>query len=307
MNNIFPWRDKKVTVVCVTIIATIIVMATSYYSWNGNLNRTHAGLQFVSYQRKIEEMSIALLKKQTLEDILPFLTPPVVITTANFGYLQIVNNFLKSIKKVGVNVSIVLVCEDDLLYNHFHNRKDINAVITKFTTNIKKVQKFRTSTFNEIVNRRISHVLQLLNNGLDTFYLDSDTIWLQNPFPYFDEEADLFVQQEKGIPYCSGMFFIRATGPSIRMVTHWEALDKHKYNNQYSYNKAIKETTGLRVKGLPTQKFVGGEIYFKNLIPWSERNPAPVIVHATWRLGPESKIKQLQKCGLWFLNETEMV
>lgn len=264
-------------------------------------------MQFVPYQRKIEEMSIALLKKRTLEDILPFLTSPVVITTANFGYLKIVNNFLKSIEKVGVNVSIVLVCEDNLLYNHFHNRKDINAVITKFDTNIKKVQKFRTSTFNEIVNRRISHVLQLLNNGLDTFYLDSDTIWLQDPFPYFDEEADLFAQQEKGIPYCSGMFFIRATDASIRMITYWEALDKHKYNNQYSYNKAIKETMGLRVTGLPTQKFVGGEIYFKNLIPWSKRNPAPVIVHATWRLGPESKIKQLQKCGLWFLNETEMV
>lgn len=291
---------------CVAIIATIIMMATTYYNKNGNLIMTHAAKQFVPFERKIEEMSIAIHKKQTLEDILPFLTSPVVITTANFGYLQIVNNFLKSIEKVGVNVSIVLVCEDDLLYNHFHNRKDINAVITEFTTNITQVQKFRSSAFNEIVNRRISHVLQLISNGLDTFYLDSDTIWLQNPFPYFDEEADLFVQQEYGQPYCSGMFFIRATNASIRMISYWKALDKHKYTNQYSYNKAIKETIGLRVKGLPTNKFVGGEIYFKNLTPWSERNPVPVIVHATWRLGPESKIKQLQKCGLWFVNGTEI-
>ncbi|KAJ8021646.1 UDP-D-xylose:L-fucose alpha-1,3-D-xylosyltransferase 3 [Holothuria leucospilota] len=299
MNAIFRLRYRRSTVAYTTAIVLIIV-TTYYLTKNEKVNIF--GAKLPPFQGKGRIRSEATAKNRTMEDLLPFLTSPVVVTTANYGYLQIVNNFLQSFKKIQVNVSIVIVCEDELLYNHFRERKDVHAVITEFSANITKAQKFRTRKFNEIVNRRIFYILQLIDNGIDTLYLDSDTIWIHNPFPYFDEEYDLFVQQEIFQPYCSGMFYIKATQASLRMISYWHALNKDKYTNQYAYNTAIKYTKGLRVKGLPTDRFVGGEIYFRKTTPWFERKPQPVIVHATWLLGPTEKIKQLKKCGLWFVN-----
>ncbi|XP_071853670.1 uncharacterized protein [Apostichopus japonicus] len=238
----------------------------------------------------------------TLSDIIPHLTSPVVLVTANMGYVKLVQNLLNSIDQVGTKPTVVLVCEDEIMYKYFQERQGVTVALTEFGKDITEEQEWLCDNFKDLAKRRIWHIYHLARAGIDTLYLDADTVWLQDPFPRLTGGFDIYVQQEENIPYCSGMFFIRATDPSLRMLTYWKehVHEGEDLQDQETYNEAIKVTKNLKVKKLPAYEFVGGEIYFKSITPWYERPTKPVIVHATWRIGVENKRKTLKECGIWF-------
>ncbi|KAJ8038609.1 UDP-D-xylose:L-fucose alpha-1,3-D-xylosyltransferase 3 [Holothuria leucospilota] len=250
------------------------------------------------------ENSCNSVKMKRLSDIIPQLTSPVVVTMANMGYAGMADNLLTSIERVNCKPTVVLVCEDELIYERFQDRDGVHVVLTEFERDLTEAQAFLSDGFKDLAKRRIWYVLRLLEAGLDTLYLDADTVWLQDPFPYFDGNFDLYVQQEEKIPYCSGMFFVKATEPSLRMVRYWKehVHEGEGLQDQVVYNEAIRMTADLKLKGLPDLKFCGGEIYFKSITPWQERKTKPVIVHATWQVGVPNKINKLKECGLWFVD-----
>lgn len=236
-----------------------------------------------------------------LGDVCPTPGSSVILTSANFAYKDIVENWLNWIKKLELENTILVVCEDIPCYSHFKDDNKAVTLLTTFNRSIEEAQMFRSSNFNFLVNRRIAYVLQLLEQGTNVLYTDADTVVFENPFPFFSKDYDLQIQSEE-IKLNSGMFFIRSTPASLEVMRLWKNLSGEIGVNQPMFNKAIKLSPDLRVRELPREQFLGTEAYCMSNISWYERDPTPVIFHATFIRGPIEKKKLLSQWDMWSLS-----
>ena len=89
-------------------------------------------------------------------------------------------------------------------------------------------QDFSMSAFNQLVSRRPYYMLSLLKDYENVLYSDIDTVWLQDPRPYFKGDYDFFAQLDgvidgdsyvKGyLPYfCTGFLAMRNTPGTIQV------------------------------------------------------------------------------------------
>ena len=140
-----------------------------------------------------------------------------------------------------------------------------------------------------------------MNEHSNIIYTDVDTIWLQDPRPYFNGNFDIFAQLDgiiDGVPYfegylpyfCSGFVAFRKTENAADLLQKWISDRKHENfeADQVSFNKVV-QMLKVRAKPLPMTKFSCGMIYFDQMSQCMKNNA--VMVHNNYISGIRNKIK----------------
>ena len=153
--------------------------------------------------------------------------------------------------------------------------------------------------------------MELLKVYPNIIYSDIDTVWLQDPRPYFMGNFNIWAQLDgvmtaapiaKGyLPYfCTGFMAMRNSNSTIAILQEWISELQHlKENDQWVFNRMVFENN-FNVRSLPILKFPYGEFYFDKM-PSSARNDV-VVIHNNWILGRMEKIQRFIKHNLWFEN-----
>ena len=143
-------------------------------------------------------------------------------------------------------------------------------------------------------------------------YTDIDTIWLQDPLPYFTNTTiDLFVQSDPENEHdpidkmtCTGFLLFKASSLTVLMAKWWiDMLMPTRIGNQASFNDVVRYYQRIpRVKAtvvyLPVALFTNGAMYFN--ADWRRRHPAGhVIVHNNFIVGHDAKKKRFVELQLW--------
>lgn len=238
--------------------------------------------------------------ERTLEGLIPRLESPVILSVTNAGYLNLTENMISSATRLKLKYDFILVCEDDIAFDYFRNDTNVYAIRTHFTRNITGPQIHSSELFEQLVSRKIFYVRDLIQRGLDVFFVDSDVVFLQDPTPYLRKDFDIIVNDEAGIPHCPGLFFIRSTEESKKMISAWITYLHDGKGNQVAFNKAIFLTQQLSVTRFSQFLFVRGDHYFSTKFNWKEEYPFTVLVHVNHVLTPEEKMVKLKESKLWF-------
>ena len=231
----------------------------------------------------------------------------VILSTTNAAFLDFTDNWLASIRKIGIHPNITIVAEDKKSYDHYFRTPDIH-VMRADQSSVSEKLVFDTPEYKTFVNKRAQYILDLLLKGYDVLFSDVDTFWLSDPFPYFEEDYDIFTQLDQGYPdrrvLCAGFVYYKSNRYTIKFVKLWIKKMNRLHNvkpdqvvmNLLMYKKSVPR---LRVKVLDPEKFLSGRYYFD--AQWRRNNPhvKPVMLHNNWIIGHDRKVERFKNLGMW--------
>ncbi|XP_052818443.1 uncharacterized protein LOC128244481 [Mya arenaria] len=153
-----------------------------------------------------------------------------------------------------------------------------------------------------LVGKRPYHILDYLERGRNILYIDTDTIWLQEPFQYFTGAYDLWVQLERDTYYCTGFMAVRTGANTVELIRAWR--DKmvnlgNKKNDQAGFQSIVSNySSKVKIMGLDSKKFPDGSQYFVTFND-TQREHA-VVVHNNWIIGHGKKLERFKRMKLWY-------
>ncbi|XP_072044738.1 uncharacterized protein [Amphiura filiformis] len=241
--------------------------------------------------------------------------PPktVVLATANSAYLDFTENWIASMQDCGVWPNVTIIAEDEAAYQTLRNRKYLIDIHVTRADQLSSGENlvFDTPEYKRFVNKRAEYILSYLQSGYNVLFSDVDTYWVSNPFPYFEENYDIFIQLDQGPPkpqvLCAGFVFYRATKMTITFIETWikrMETSNHTIPDQQMLNRLIrnKSITDLKWKVMEPDTFVSGRDYFND--EWRLQNPhvKPVMLHNNWVIGHDVKVDRFKKLGFWIID-----
>jgi len=239
------------------------------------------------------------------------------ISVFNFGAIEMAKNHLKSLRIRGItnHRSYVTDSESHTVLKSMGYPVYLieNDDIQKESTN------FGTSKFNNMSYVRYHVIKYLLQKGYDVWYMDVDTVVLQDVTPIYVEykergTCDVMFQTDINMP-CTGCMLFFKCERAVLLVDTIIANQNDKANDQLIMNEILHNCPEMvRHANFSMFMFPNGLLYFDEDIvkcPDNYRNIKDAylakednvvhFVHANWMVGDHNKIGALKKCGLWFV------
>ena len=256
----------------------------------------------------------------------------VLVTWANFHYLDFAENWVAHVRDCGITNYLVGAMDQEML-EALHAR-GINTFSMSSGTPTSDFG-WGTPTFFKMGQEKIQLLRTFLGMGYETFITDIDTAILRNPFPLFaryplasilvssdglmetDQNSDgetLEVPRLAGGAYNIGIMFFRPK--ALRLVEEWVDLilaDIH-YWDQSAFNdlarrgatymdegqRLFKAYDGKLMLGvLPTSTFASGHTFYAQRM-FIRLGADPYIVHNTFQFsGTPGKRHRFREFMIW--------
>ena len=183
--------------------------------------------------------------------------------------------------------------------------------------------KFRTVEYNKKTYQKAKTVLTALKVGISVLYVDTDSVILRDPTPYFHsyDGYDLATSQEDNhTQHCSGLYFARATPSTIKLFETLVITEQTPgtASDQTIMRGVMDEMKDLSVTELNPVQFFDGLRYFKTGI-WqlelccsfaNDRccpHYKPVVVHSNYVYALWNKIYRFKEHLMWHLDKDRYI
>lgn len=246
----------------------------------------------------------------------------VVLTSTNAAFLDMTYNLLESIRRLGALPYIAIVAEDEAAYNSLKDIPDVEISLADRQSSSQKLQILinskLTREYNLLTHKRPEHILRYLSKGFDVLWTDADSVWLQNPFPYFTgDDLDVFISvdpvtrpgTERPIDrICTGFMYFKCNNNTIKLMENWiEDCSRlnGSHHDQYSFKRLIKasKNKNIKIQTLNDTQFVPGrgKNYFD--ANWRKEHPEykPVVLHNSYAFGHDKKVLRFRNMGMWYI------
>jgi len=132
----------------------------------------------------------------------------VTVLTASSGFVDFTLNLIISMRRVKVE-NFVIIAEDLACYQRLngefpgHVALSVSPESAQANTSggqepgRKSGFTYGTKNYNELVGQRPRYLLQVLKHGYDVLYADTDAVWLEDPYKYFEPDFDLQIASDK--------------------------------------------------------------------------------------------------------------
>jgi len=239
------------------------------------------------------------------------------ISVFNNGAIEIAKNHLQSLRNVGITNNRCYVTDTE----SYEIIKSLGYKVYLLQNNdIKKDStQFGTPEFNNMSYVRYYVMKQLLEKGFDVWYMDVDTVVLQDLTPIYLENKrnkyfDVMCQSDVNMP-CSGCMLLFSCERTIQFVDAVITNQNSEANDQLIVNRILNVNVDLiRYANFSVFMFPNGLLYFDDDIVKcpdiyrnikdtfiSKKDKIIHFVHANWIIGDKNKIEALKKTGLWFI------
>lgn len=248
--------------------------------------------------------------------------PPLFICVFNYGAIHLGLNHLQSLRRAGITNYKAYVTDQasvNALSERGHPVEYINPREQTEEYGTEKLS-FDSPTFNSMSYLRYKVIVRLLEQGITVWYMDVDTVVLQNLLPVYDrvkmDGADIYFQDDVNMP-CSGCMLCWPNQATIRFLNVIEQNKCDKYGDQMmvlnvlnKYPKSVKRNLFDRTEFPNGLLFFCDELEDQEMVTTFNKavvsyknaeNKNTYFVHANWMIGNDVKMAALKKRGLWFL------
>ena len=281
--------------------------------FNGQDGKVNASGQNLKHFKDIVNSQIQ--KRPTLDDETD--TPPrsnkfLILTTVNAEFVDIAENWLESLRRLGIRYNITMVAEDQDTFKYFSTRANSEFRVLyqkQFAFNF--TQRYSPAKlYEEVIRRRTVYIRTLLEQGNDVLLVDVDAVWIKNPVDLILKEYALYdIWHAQGYPEgmpCPCFMYMKSTSEVVAMVMEWiKRLENHRgrslESDQVALTKVLPLFPAIPIKKMSIEKFPTGFHYFKRA--WFALHKNEVYVAHGNHLGRhDGKKKKLKEFGLWMLN-----
>jgi lipopolysaccharide biosynthesis glycosyltransferase len=237
------------------------------------------------------------------------------ISVFNLGGIPLALNHLESLKRNHITNYRAYVTDTEsyaILKDKGHPVELIVETSVELTD--KKVD-FGTTEFNTLSYTRYKIIIELLEKNQPVWYLDIDTVVLQDLNDVYDElkHSNYHAVMQNDINMlCTGCMLLFPTPATINLLKNIYKYRNSNHNDQIILmNILLKYPNVINILPLNILQFPNGLLYFNEI----SENPRykklqedfinsthPVyVVHANWMIGMETKIAAFKRKGLWYI------
>jgi hypothetical protein len=240
------------------------------------------------------------------------------ISVFNHGGIELAKNHLNSLITHGIT-NYTAYCTDRETENILKSL-NYNVEYINFEIDSSKLD-FSTPDFNKLSYLRYAIIMKLLNQGYDVWYMDIDTVVLDNLNTIYEQyrlqnNTDIIFQNDVNM-LCTGCMLFFKTNMAMELVRMQLDVSRNpetfKYNDQLILNHILKTSNNkVRIGVFPIFQFPNGLLYFKEdfiktEVPqyiklrndFRQSSEKILFVHANWMVSVDTKINALKSHGLW--------
>ena len=237
------------------------------------------------------------------------------ISVFNLGGITLALNHLESLRRQNIQNYRAYVTDQesyDILVEKGH---PVELIIENTTPLTKDKSNFGTPDFNTLSYTRYKVILGLLNKGYPVWYLDIDTVVLQNLNEVYNELKETnyhAVMQDDINMLCTGCMLLFPKPITIKLIESIYQNRTSADNDQIILLHILRSNPNIfNIMPLNKWQFPNGLLYFNELnedarynelqIKFKQSSHPVYFVHANWMVGMENKIEAMKKKGLWFV------
>ncbi|XP_072018304.1 uncharacterized protein [Amphiura filiformis] len=194
----------------------------------------------------------------------------VILTTVNFEFHKLFDNWFRSVKNLGLVYNIMLICEDDEAFKFYSVRQNDHFKVLN-TLDYQTRGKFerKQNTYQQLITRRTIYVRNvLLSVGIDVLLVDIDAVWLKDPLEIMRQSYsmyDMWVAEghKEGVP-CPCFLYMKSVPFIMKLADRWVqqlasfSSQKFRHFDQLALQQVIKWRPDLRLFRLDKVRFPTG-------------------------------------------------
>jgi Nucleotide-diphospho-sugar transferase/Methyltransferase domain len=246
---------------------------------------------------------------------------PVVISSANFGYMDFARNLLANVRETLSTHRFVFYCMDQQLYNSLKGRATDRIEIRLFDTTCDTgFQDFDSAKFIGIDRAKIQIIRSALSEFGFVHFVDADVVFFKEPTAaYHAEYADYDIVYQRdmapsmGSAYdpwtCVGNMTLRNTESTRTFLdTLQEYETRYPEKNDQECQRQMFRDAGIsdirmyphaKLTEFPMEHFTMG---------WVVSNQPDIlkdtmVFHANYVVGKDAKMNRLKQVGKWYANK----
>jgi hypothetical protein len=238
------------------------------------------------------------------------------ISVFNYGVIELAKNHIKSLRECGINNHCSYVTDEESLIEL--TALGYPVVYVKNTQTNKDNFNFGTVDFNNMSFLRYYIIHTLLEQGIDVWYLDVDTVVLKNVIPIYldlkqENNCDICFQTDLNMP-CTGCMLLFAKEKTKQFIKIIIQNKTNQTNDQILVGAILRQNQNIIKYGefshftFPNgvmfigHDFVNVPEYLVNIkTEYMNKRNETYLVHANWMIGDETKKNAFNKYGLWKL------
>ncbi|XRB18460.1 glycosyltransferase family 77 protein [Pseudoscourfieldia marina] len=254
----------------------------------------------------------------------------IMVTWANYHYLDFALNWLGHLSRLGVKNVMVGAMDHEMLEALVERGVPTFSMESGLTTGDFG---WGTPTFHKMGREKINLFVKFTEMGFDVLISDIDTVWLRDPLPYMAEykNADVLTSSDHlsatttdggleswpnaGSAANIGIMLFRRS--ANKLARKWldmlekddKIWDQNAFNDLYrkggmggrsSENRVFKGYDGTLSFGiLPVSLFCSGHTYFTQQMPM-KMGVTPYVIHATFQYsGTDGKRHRFREHMIW--------
>jgi hypothetical protein len=246
--------------------------------------------------------------------------------TVSSAFIDMFENWLYWYQLLALDMPIILIAEDQETFQKYESNGILDTRLSKFFVFQDNVTfDYDSKNYKDLVSKRPSHMLEVFKSHENIIYTDVDTVWLEDPRPYFSGDHDLWLSLDfepdlndfdpallSFFEFCTGFMALLPTNGTMSILQEWELeLVKKPQLNQPVFNHLLTKFK-LSIGMLDRVRFPSGDIFFgeKNIstsiLPASplpvnvNKTDHAVVVHNNWIRGHANKVQRFKHKGLWW-------
>ena len=246
---------------------------------------------------------------------------PVVISTFNWGFRDLIANWVASCDRNGIDCrTFSLIFPTDERADAFAKKLSLRTYFDgeSYGEQPEEGSKvFGDLRFCRMMFAKIAMTVDMLDVGGEVIRQDVDLVWHRDPRADLVRRAkqhgrDMLFMYDGPNPlhqplhYNSGFGFIRAN-PFTRHA--WQTVLTNygrvlaEGGEQRLINAVLNhlEPRGLSTECLPEETYVNGHVIARALRSGGDLPEGSALVHASWTSDLQTKVEHMKKFGLWFL------
>lgn len=303
-------RDKRAGLLCLLVLFSFVVCA-----WLSRNIFFHSNLY-----RNIEPSALKGIKHCIPQServqveggncTLPSVDGVTIVTFASSGWTDLLNNWLCSLRKVGLGEAAYVVSFGVDLCLSLDSR-----VACKSVEKTPHAASYGQEAYQKMLEIRAREILRLLGCGSTILVTDADVVFLKNPLPTLQalgKNKDMLFQGDSVdhqvadslIPYvanyaCLGFMYLK---PTSGTTTLWEGVHNYQknfhWNDQAAVNVCLRHPVFLMTvkwSVLDYWQFPNGIQFFKRKAPVEDA----FIVHTNFIMGGVNKAAEMMAANVW--------
>lgn len=248
---------------------------------------------------------------------------PLFICVFNYGAIHLGLNHLQSLRRCGITNYKAFVTDTASVNALTERGHPVEYVTPEGNYGMDKMD-FDSPTFNSMSYLRYKVIIKLLEQGQIVWYMDVDTVVVQNVLPVYEcikvEGIDICFQNDVNMP-CTGCMLCWPNPATIDFFRKIYTGARSDICDQVLVSEYLRQAPdGIKIGLFDKTEFPNGLLYFCDdlenqemvkqyssvVIPYKEAPKNIYFVHANWMVGNDVKIAALQKHGLWFIPNMNM-